>query len=84
VRDRKKCHIRVDGIGLWILKFEIREPFQVGVDLVKGGTRKFPRRGTRNFCSGVVNEKTDQFTTGVAGSPDNRNLHEKNIRLLEI
>ena len=42
VRDCKECHIRIDGIGLGIRKGEIREPFQVGMDLVKGGSCKFP------------------------------------------
>jgi hypothetical protein len=84
MRDCKKCHIRIYGIGCGILEFEIREPFQMGVDLVKGGTCKFPRRGTDNLCRRVVNEKANQLTTGIAGGPDNRNFHRKNIRLLKI
>jgi hypothetical protein len=42
MRDRKKCHIRINGISCGILEFEIRETFQVRMDLVKGGTCKFP------------------------------------------
>ena len=37
----KKGKIRINGINFRVFKFEIREPFQVGMDLVKGCTRKF-------------------------------------------
>jgi hypothetical protein len=47
------------------------------MDLIKRGSRKFPRGSTGNLSGRVVNEETYQLTTGITGSPDNRNFHKR-------
>ena len=76
MRHGKKGNIRINGINIRVFKQEIGKPFEVGMNLVKRGSRKFPGSSTGDLCSRMVNEEAYQLTTGITGSPDNGNFHK--------
>ena len=62
MRDGRKCNICIDRIRLRVLKIEVREPFEMGVDLVKRRACQLARRSSDNLrgeCAG----------TGVGSAP---------------
>ena len=42
VRDGEECNVRINRIDIRVFEFEIGEPFQMGMDLVEGGSCEFP------------------------------------------
>lgn len=84
VRDGEEDEVGVNIARVDILKDEIGQPPEVGVDRGDGGAVELARRRRDDLRGRVVQQEPHQLTAGVSGCTDNRNFHKRGCLLYNL